>query len=336
MAKKNNGTDGLQSQNFTTTVDANTGDFIHTVTEQGAINMEKMSPAFEFGFACASVQDIPDTRITALADRYTFKSEDLIAINAERAAGHRLAQDVLTRAGHLANKDKALMAFWSPDKGDAEALAQRDAAHQLLLCLLDPEAVLAAHSAARLYTAEGEVVTHSINFGPAESTTQFASITYSQEGAKALSHALFLVDTTAAHWFEGRGVVFTRPVEADGKQPNAIFVNAEEVYTIVDNGKGGTKFLPFTFPKLAWQLAALMVTGHRIDVVMTDVSRYDAAIFRNRVVDQLVKEQFITTFGKLALPYTKKSFIEARYPADPIKGMLEVVAPVEVHEVFEF
>lgn len=333
MSKKNS---NAQPSGFTTEIDANTGEIIHTVTSKGEKEMQKMDSVFSFGFACASVEPIADTRVTSLAERFTFKSEDLAAIRAEQAAGHKVPQDAIVRAGHLATKDARLMDFWSPKKDDADAVTRRDAAHALLLQLLDPDAALTDRVKAQLIKPDGEVVTHAISFGPAESTTNFASVTHSEEGCRTLAHAIYLLNTCHAHWVEGRGVVFMRPNDADGKETKPIFVNGDEVYTLIPDGRGGTKFLPFTFPKTAWQLAALLATGHHIDVVMTDPSLYDAPVFRQRVVDGLVKEAFITLYGKYVYPYTRKEFIEARYPQDPIKGLVASPVASDAREVFEF
>lgn len=341
MAKKKTTT---VPENFTTTVD-NEGNLAHSVTSKGAMEMKKMSDVFEFGFTCASVQAIPDTRITNLSERYTFQSEDLPNIEiqlAEARTGQRLPYDTFKaltdRAANLRKKDKMLLEFWSPDKGDAEALARREQAHQMLLQLLDPEQVLSQRSA-RLHKEDGEIVTYPIQFGPVEATEQFASVTHSDQGAKALARAIHLANTCAAHWFDGRGVLFLRPVGEDGTQPNPIFVTADNTYTVVADSRGGSKFLPFNqgYDPTSWKLAALLVTGHQIDVVMTDTALYDTPVFRNRVADQLVKAEFIDAFGKWALPYTKRAFIEARYPQDPIKGLLaQPVAQPQEREVFEF
>jgi hypothetical protein len=341
MAKKTNNNN--MPENFKTTVE--NGNLTHSVTSKGEKVMEKMSTVFEFGFHCASVRPVADTRITELKERYTFFSEDLADIETQLTAarsGQRLAYDVFTdlnsRAKNLHKKNGMLAAFWSPEQDDGPALKRRDAAHDLLKQMLDPESVL-ANKEAEIVLGDGQVVTHPIRFEPVESSEQIASVPYGDNGAKTLARAIHLATTNVAHWFEGRGVLFLRPVDANGKDQDPIFVGADNAYTVLTGKTGMTTFKPFSkgYDPTVWQLAALLVMGKTIDVVMTDTSLYDAPVFRNRVADQVVKAEFIDAFGKWVLPFTKKEFIEARYPQDPIKGLLATpVVAAQEREVFEF
>ena len=83
-----------------------------------------------------------------------------------------------------------------------------------------------------------------------------------------------------------------------------------------------------------WQVAALMVLGHEIQVVV-DPGEFNERVFNQTIVDQIAITDFKLRWGQSFMPYTKQAFAE-RWASPQVAKMPDKVEAEEARSVFEF